>query len=309
MRKNIEIYLGIFLCFFSVIAWGGMFPIMEVALRVIDPFYFTLFRYGSASIIFLIILYYVEGKNSFKLEGNLFLVWIYGSAGFAGFGFFVFWGQQIIGGVFGTFVAATIMATMPLMGAVLNKLLNKARLLAFTGFTIFLGLLGVILIVTNGDINKLLSLKLSFFGDVLIVLGAFCWVFYTMGITKFPGWSPLRYTALTCIFGVFTILISVSVMTLVGFLKIPQIIILYSIWWELLYMIIIAGVLAVFTWNTGNRKINPINGVLFLNFVPVTTILILIFQGHKISYVEYLGSLIVVSALILNNFYIRKRTN
>jgi drug/metabolite transporter (DMT)-like permease len=101
MKKIDKLYIGAFLCLLSVIAWGGMFPIMEVALKVIDPFYFTLFRYGSASVIFLIMLYFIEGKSSFKLEGKWFSVWIYGSAGFAGFGFFVFWGQQIIGGFHG----------------------------------------------------------------------------------------------------------------------------------------------------------------------------------------------------------------
>ncbi|MHB1665731.1 MAG: DMT family transporter [bacterium] len=307
MEKTSKIYIGAFLCLLSVIAWGGMFPVMEVALKVIDPFYFTLFRYGSASVIFLIMLYFIEGKSSFKLEGKWFSVLVYGSAGFAGFGFFVFWGQQIIGGFHGAIVAAAIMATMPFMGAILNKFINKTKLAAFTGFAILAGLFGVLLIITKGDINRLMSLKLSFGGDILIVAGAFCWVFYTMGIIKFQSWSPLRYTALTSIFGVFTILILIIIITSAGLLKIPSIAVISSVWWELLYMILIAGVMAVFTWNAGNRAIHPINGVLFLNFVPVTTFIIAILGNRKIYNIEYLGALIIILSLIFNNLYIRKK--
>lgn len=112
-------------------------------------------------------LYLIEGKSSLKLEGKWFSVWIYGSAGFAGFGFFVFCGQQIIGGFHGAIVAAAIMATMPFMGAILNKFLNKTKLAAFTGFAILAGLFDVLLIITSGDINRLMSLKLSFGGRYL----------------------------------------------------------------------------------------------------------------------------------------------
>ncbi|MFW0883535.1 DMT family transporter [Candidatus Acidulodesulfobacterium sp. H_13] len=309
MMKHInKLYVGIFLCLLSAIVWGGMFPIMGIVLKVIDPFYLTLFRYAPASVIFLSMLYFIEGKNSFKLEGRWFSVWVYGSVGFAGFGFFVWWGQQIIGGFHGAIVAAAIMATMPFMGAILNKFLNKTKLAVFTGFAILAGLFGVLLIVTQGDIGRLMSLRLSLGGDILIVAGAFCWVFYTMGITKFPKWSPLRYTALTSIFGFFTILILIIIMTSVGLLRVPGVAAVSSVWWEILYMIFISAVLGVFAWNAGNRIIHPINGVLFLNFVPVTTLMIAILDDQSLSYIEYIGVFIVISALIFNNLYIRKKT-
>ncbi|MHB8232525.1 MAG: hypothetical protein ACYDDB_06460 [bacterium] len=71
MKKIDKIYIGAFLCLLFVTAWEGMFPRMEVALKVIGPFYFTLFRYASSSVIFLFMLYSIEGKNSFKLESNI----------------------------------------------------------------------------------------------------------------------------------------------------------------------------------------------------------------------------------------------
>ena len=72
-------------------------------------------------------------------------------------------------------------------------------------------------------------------------------------------------------------------------------------------MILIAAVMAAFTWNAGNRIIHPINGVLFMNFVPVTTFIIAILGNQRVSYIEYLGAFIVISALVFNNIYVRKK--
>ncbi|WP_374223469.1 MULTISPECIES: EamA family transporter [Bacillus cereus group] len=47
----------------AVTAWGFMFPVMANALQFIDPFFFTTIRYGSAAIIFLILLFITEGKH------------------------------------------------------------------------------------------------------------------------------------------------------------------------------------------------------------------------------------------------------
>ena len=47
---------------------GFMFPVMANALQFIDPFFFTTIRYGSAAIIFLILLLLTEGTKSLRLE-------------------------------------------------------------------------------------------------------------------------------------------------------------------------------------------------------------------------------------------------
>ena len=65
--------LGSFLCLLAVTAWGFMFPVMANALQFIDPFFFTTIRYGSATIIFLILLLITEGKTSLRLEKEHFL--------------------------------------------------------------------------------------------------------------------------------------------------------------------------------------------------------------------------------------------
>ena len=71
-------------------------------------------------------------------------------------------------------------------------------------------------------------------------------------------------------------------------------------------MIVISGVVAIFSWNAGNRALTPINGILFINLVPVTTFAISILSGYTMSKLEVTGAIITIAALVSNNLCQRK---
>ncbi|WP_240343784.1 DMT family transporter [Paenibacillus sp. SYP-B3998] len=139
------------------------------------------------------------------------------------------------------------------------------------------------------------------FADLLILLGALCWVIYTLGGNQFTGWSPLRYTTLTTCFGSMVNITIVVMATAFGELTVPSENTIRIVGPELLYMILIAGVLAVFTWNVGNKSLKPANGVLFMNIVPVTTVTISTMQGVEIGRAQLVGIIIIIGALVMNN--------
>ena len=111
--------LGIILCLIAVFSWGGMFPVMVPALKIMDPFYITLFRYGIVAIIFAIILLFVEGKSAFKSDGHFLKLWLFRTSAFAGFSFLVFLGQKTAGPS-GSIIASVMMATQPLLGVLVG---------------------------------------------------------------------------------------------------------------------------------------------------------------------------------------------
>lgn len=122
MKKN-QI-LGIVMCLIATLSWGGMFPVMQDTLKHIDTFNFTFLRYGSASIIFLIVLSIVEGKKSFEVKGNKGKLLLLGTLGFAGFNFLVFLGQKLAGAS-GAIIASIMMGVQPLIATLFNWILNK----------------------------------------------------------------------------------------------------------------------------------------------------------------------------------------
>src|SRR5206468_8903460 len=89
--------------------------------------------------------------------------------------------------------------------------------LAFLG----VALLGVLLVVTKGRFTGLFAGGTGF-GDVLMFLGAVSWVIYTLGAADFPSWSPLRYTALTCVLGLPAIFGATAIATATGYVSTPS---------------------------------------------------------------------------------------
>ncbi|MGP7816561.1 DMT family transporter [Niallia sp. 01092] len=300
-----QIITGTILCFITVLSWGGQFPIMRNALEQIDPFSFTAMRYTLASIIFVLLLVLIEGKQTLNFDGKLKTLWIYGTIGFVGFNFLMFSGQQLAGSS-GALLASIILGLMPIISIFVIWIMEKKRPPFFVIGVVLFSLFGTLLVITKGDFKAFSSKGSSLLPIFCMLIGVTCWVVYTMGARKFNDWSPLRYTALSCILGTFSINIIVAFLYIIGSLTVPELSIIKSITLELGYMIVFAGVLAVFCWNAGNKALTPANGVLFINLVPITTIVISVFQGYQITGLELLGTLIIISSLIMNNFYQRK---
>ena len=164
---------------------------------------------------------------------------------------------------------------------------------------------GVFLVVTKGDPANLLGGQNTLLATILILLGALCWVIYTTGGADFKEWSILRYSTLTTIYGVISVSLILTLAISLGWLEAPTVTQVHEVSGALVYMITLAGVLAVFAWNLGNRLIGALNGILFMNLVPVTAFVITILRGYQITSYEVVGCLLTISALVVNNLYNR----
>ncbi|WCN39165.1 DMT family transporter [Aneurinibacillus uraniidurans] len=305
--KSHPLWKGVSLCLITGIAWGGQFPVAGSILQHINPFYFALIRYGVASVLFLLLLLFAEGPGSFRLEGKGIKLWILGSMGFAAYNFLVFPGQKMAGAS-GAVLTSVMMGFSPLISVMVIMVYKKIKPPLFTVCCICTGFIGVFMVVTKGDISGLLSAGGNGMSFVLILLGVICSVIYTIGGGMFSGWSSLRYTALTCLLGTGTILVVVVLGTWIGVLAVPRVDQLQANIWSLAYMIVIAGVLAFLCWNEGNKILSPINASLFINLVPIVSVMISVIQGYAIRSIEIIGASITISALFLNNLYQRNGT-
>ncbi|EDK5341278.1 EamA family transporter [Salmonella enterica subsp. enterica serovar Agona] len=283
-----------------------MFPVMTHALTYIDPFNFTTFRYGIAGIAFALLLLFREGQNSFRLKGERWgLAWLFGTLGFAGFGFLVFLGQSLAGPG-GALTAFIMMATMPMLGLLTIWALKKVRPHASTMSFILLSFSGVVLVITNGDVFAVLNSPISLAANLLLIAGALCWVLYTIGGSYFPGWSPLRYTTMTTLLGMISVVLIDLFLVGSGAISVPSAASIITIVPHLLYMALVAGLVAVLCWNVGNRIITPTNGVLFMDVVPITAFIVSALNGVVPTNMQITGAVITAMALVLNNLNQRK---
>lgn len=284
-----------------VLVWGAFLPVSKLVLAVIDPYWLTLLRYGIAAACFLATLAWIEGRRALSFEGQAAKAWAYGSAGFAGFSLFVFEGLRLTRPEHG----AMILALGPVNIVLWQWLRTRHRPHAATLLCIAVAIVGEGLVVSQGEFARLYSGG-SALGNGLIYLSSWCWIAFTLGAQKFPGWSPVRYTALSAALGWLTILIAVSLATAGGRSQPPATEGLQAQVWALLFIVFIVSFGAVLLWNMAVAKLGPLNASLFANFAPVMTFLITVWQGHVLLPVEIAGAALVVGALIANNLVNRR---
>jgi drug/metabolite transporter (DMT)-like permease len=96
-----------------------------------------------------------------------------------------------------------ILALGPIQVALFQWWRTHRRPDNFTLGAIALALVGELLVITSGDLARLTGGDAL--GNGLVFLASLFWTAYTLGGQQFPGWSPVRYTALSCSLGCFAI--------------------------------------------------------------------------------------------------------
>ncbi|WBV44321.1 DMT family transporter [Pseudoroseomonas cervicalis] len=280
----------------TALVWGGMFAVVKPLMAGFDPFTLTLLRYGITAPLLLLLLWVVEGRAALRLEGAALRLWLLGTLGFAGFGLLAFLGLALAEPQH----ASVIPALMPLIAVAVTAGRTRRRPAPRALAAVGLGLAGVALVVSGGAPALLLSGGVGQ-GEGLVFLGAFAWVLYTLGAQRFPGWSGLRFTALSCALGTLSILGLEGLALALGWAHWPSAASLAAATPSLLYLTLLASLLGVLGWNGGMRAVGPARGVLFINLVPVTAFAIAVVGGQVPAAGEIAGVALVIAALLLNS--------
>jgi drug/metabolite transporter (DMT)-like permease len=296
MNRQLPPYLPPLL---AVLSWGGMFPIAAAAMTHVDAAHITAIRYGVASLIFLAVLAAVEGVGALSYEGRFGRALLFGSLGFAGFNLLSYVGLQHTTPQHASLIAATL----PVLTVLARwRMTGERPAPALLGF-IAVAFAGVALVVV-GD-HPAAALK-GGVGDLLVLVGAIFWVRYTLSAASdFPGWSPLRFTALSAAAGTLTILAIAAAGDVSGVLSPPSGHDLGAAAGGLVYVVVLGAFVAVLGWNAGVKRLGAPNAALFMNLVPVTTFTIEALRGAAPGPMELVGAGITLAALFGANATLR----
>lgn len=301
-RQNVaKLAAGAGLLAFTAISWGGLLQIAKPMLEVIDPVWLNTLRYAASAPVFVIVLLLIEGRRSLSFEGHAFRMAALGTIGFAGFGIVTLLGVQRTRPEH----AALIVALMPLVSTVIAHLRGRAGVSPLTMACMLLGMLGVLITASRGDPMRILHGGIGV-AEALVLTGVACWAVYTQGAAAVPLWSPLRYTALSCLASLPGFALIAAGASAVGWIAVP-VALPASVWLGLGYIVVFATVLAMLGWNAGIRRLGPVNGVLFINLLPVSAFAIGIALGARFSSAEVAGAAMVVASLLLSNLEARQR--
>jgi drug/metabolite transporter (DMT)-like permease len=280
----------------AALAWGAMFTITSTTLDRIDAVNLTALRYLGAVAIFVALLAAFEGRRSLNFDGRVVKIAALGTLGFAGFNLLSFAALEHIRPE----QAALVVATSPLVTLLFRWVRDGERPLRVQLAAVVAAFLGVALVITKGDPSAVVDGGFGI-GHVMVLVGVVAWVRYTLGAAEFPGWSPLRFTALTAALGIVSILGITLVADVAGWLSPPSAGDLGAIVPQLAYVIVIGAVVGVLAWNSGVQRLGPSNAALFLNLVPVTAFAIEAARGTSPTAVEIAGATLTVAALVTAN--------
>jgi drug/metabolite transporter (DMT)-like permease len=198
-------------------------------------------------------------------------------------------------------------ATQSMLGLLLNAIVRRVLPPPYTLLFVLLSFCGVVLVVAKGDVGGLLREPQAYAADALIVLGMLCWLVYTFSAAHLTQWSILKYATMNMWLGLTTIIAINLALFAAHVVPVPDPAALTAIVPHLLYMGLVDGFAGVLCWNLGNKILTPLNGVLFMDVVPITTFIVSSIAGVIPTRLQIVGAGLTGVALILNNLYLRLR--
>ena len=287
---------------FCVLAWGTQFPLSQTILRSIDQYWFAVLRYVPGVLLFAATLYWREGVRGFALEGRApELLWL-GVCGFTSFGIIVFWSLY-----YTTPAHATIILSMqPMLVAFWLWFVRGKRPPSHTLVCIVVAFAGLSLVITRGDFSQALSGG-SLIGDAMALAGAVSWIAYTLGAARFSGFSPLRYTTLTCLMGTLVIIALTAALTPAGIARTPTLEALAANLPAIAYISVFPLYAAVFLFARAVALLGALNTMLIANGTPLVVFVIDAMFGRAPLPIEWAGAALVLAALVANNLLDRRQ--
>ena len=73
------------------------------------------------------------------------------------------------------------------------------------------------------------------------------------------------------------------------------------------YVVVAATVGAALTYNFGIRQLGPVRGIVFVNAIPITAVLISLALGQIPSAQEWAGIVLIIAALLVHALFVAEK--
>ncbi|OIQ99143.1 S-adenosylmethionine/S-adenosylhomocysteine transporter [mine drainage metagenome] len=275
----------------ATIFWGANFNLAKPVVAEMHPYVAGASRFLIAAVIMLAITLY-RGENVPLRYIRTYV--ILGLMGVFGFNLFFFLGMQSTSAANG----ALIMALNPLITTLLAYVFlqqqpSKRQLLGFP-----IGVLGVGIVVLGAGAHLHIAS-----GDWLIFAANISWAFYNVFARKL---MPKDISSIAATTGI--MIVGALALTAVALASGEKFIIPSPHAGSALLLMTIGGsVLAYLLWNAGIAKLGASQAAIFLNLVPVSSMIIATFEGIHPNQAQLIGGALVISAVTFASWPMRPK--
>ncbi|MCW8860616.1 MAG: DMT family transporter [Deltaproteobacteria bacterium] len=262
-QSNFIIYLKLLL---MATFWGGTFIAGRLLAGEVSPFSAAFLRFSIASLVLVFLTLRSYGKLPAIKSGQWLPLVLLGLSGIFAYNAFFFKGLELIEAG----RAAVIIANNPIFIGLFATLIFKEKLNFQKVLGIILSIFGAVIVITHGHPTMLLLEGIGK-GELYIFGSVASWVTYSLvGRAALKGFSPLVAVTYSAVIG--TILLF-PFACVEGLLQNIQ---TYSIisWASLFYLGLFGTVLGFVWYYQGIKKIGSTRAGQFINFVPVSAVLL-----------------------------------
>jgi drug/metabolite transporter (DMT)-like permease len=274
--------------------WGGTFIAGRVIAQNVGPFSAAFLRFAIASMFLLFLTWKVEGKFPMLKKGQILPIFLLGMTGVFSYNFFFFRGMKLIEAG----RASVIVANNPIFIALLSAYFFKEKLTPLKMAGILISVTGAITVVTRGHVLEIFQGSVGL-GELYIFGCVASWVTYSLiGKLIMKDLSPLLSVTYSVIVGTAALLLPAYFEGIIHnffHYSAPE-------WASLFYLGFFGTVLGFIWYYQGIRRIGPMKAGLFINFVPISGILLgFLILGEPITLSLIIGVIFVSSGVYLTN--------
>ena len=278
----------------TAIFWGGTFIAGRVIAGHVNQYAASFLRFVVASVFLVALIANREGLPSRIEAKKLLSLTLLGATGVFAYNLFFFKGLQLISAG----RASLIIANNPILLAVFSFVLFNEKMTLLKVIGILISVSGAVIAISGGQPAALLSGGIGM-GDVFIFCCVGSWVAYSLiGKRAMDSLSPLAAVSGAAIIGV--IMLSIPAWQSGMIEEMP----LYrpADWAAIFYLGFFGTVLGFVWYYDGIRTIGPARAGLFINFVPLSAILMgYLLLDEPITISLAVGAVLVISGVILTN--------
>ena len=291
-NKNYSAYLFLVLATFC---WSGNFIVGKFAtLYEIPPLTLNVFRWISVWFILIPFTYKEIFENLPYIKKNWFVISFMGVITISTFnsvGYFALNYTQVIN-------AVLMLSAIPAATIVLSSLMKIEKTNIFQLLGLVLSIIGIGSIISNGDIQKIISLDFNK-GDMWMLVCVITWSLYSTLLKK----NNFKFSQFTLI----QLMVSVGILFLI-----PQFFYEKSIGLELnldknfflilIYVAIFPAIAAYYFWQKGIEIIGPNRASMFIQLMPLfSAVMAIIIFKEKFELYHFVGATFILSGIYLSN--------
>ena len=292
MSKN---YLAYTFLILAALFWSGNFIIGKFAtLFEVPPLTLNFLRW--VMVWFMLIPFTIKEilANKAYIKKNFLVIGFMGILSISTFNSVVYFAlnfTQVIN-------AVLMLAAIPVMIIIFSSIMKIEKTNLFQISGLILSIIGVGTIISNADIQKIISLNFNK-GDLWMIVCVFSWSLYSTLLKK----NKFQLSQ----FALIQIMVTVGLIFLV-----PQFLYEQSIGLDikinkasiliLLYVVIFPAIAAYYCWQKAIEIIGPNRSAMFIQLMPLfSAILAIIIFKEKFQLYHFVGATFIISGIYLSN--------